>query len=304
LKKGFILTAIATVLFVLLINAAFQYSKSSSAYSQRVSEMIVSEKIGYIFDDITEDVTNIAGVNITQQQANLVLVDTFPATNITQNLALYENFVRGRYLSAELEATLLTPDGQQTNLTDLASQIIVQPFGMTYNYTNFSKNDLFIQIPYAQSSAIESDAYTYIWYNLSVSNGNLSDMNWTLNQPQTCILGTTGCMHFEMSVNDSSGQQNFSSYNFFDLTKTADYVNISFTNQNCWIDIWLGNKSGQSYLLDMEIHGCQVKSTIEFTFNSSSFWLYFPTKLKVRDLNYNTSKEDNIDLIITRVIKQ
>ncbi|MCX6776919.1 MAG: hypothetical protein NTY73_03050 [Candidatus Micrarchaeota archaeon] len=300
MKKGFILTAIATVLFVLLIDAAFQYSRSSSAYSQRVSEMIVSEKVGYIFDDITEDVTNITGINLTQQQSDLVLVDALPATNITSNLALYEDFVRSRYLSAELEATFLTPDEQQTNLTNLTSQIIVQPFGMTYNYTNFSKNDLFIQIPYAQSAAINK-----VYYNISVNGSNFTDfagITWNPS-PQPCSIGTIGCIHFYLEVDDGLNQKYTSAETLVDLNKTAGYLNISFVNQSCSIEMWMGNKSGQSYLLDMGIHGCQVKSVIDFNFNSSNFWLYYPMKLKVRDLNYNTSKEDNIDLIMTRLIK-
>ena len=302
MKKGFMLTAIATILFMLLIDTAFQYSKTSSAYSKRISEMIVSEKMSYTFDDITEDVTNITGITIVQRESDLILKDSFPATNISQNLARYENFIRWRYLSSELEATFLTSNEQQTNLSNLTSQITVQPFAMTYNYTNFSKNDLFIQIPYAQSGAIQ-----YIWYNISVNSGNFTNVsNITWNPyPQSCVVGTTGCIKFYLKVNDSADQE----YNYtyinptFDMTANAGHVNISFVNQSCWIEMWLGNVSGQQYLFNMGVHNCSVKTEIGLNLNTSNFWLHFPMKLKVRDINYNTSKEDNIGLIMTRLLR-
>ncbi|MCX6775824.1 MAG: hypothetical protein NT130_03185 [Candidatus Micrarchaeota archaeon] len=303
MKKGFILTAIATVLFVLLINVAFQYSKSSSAYSQRVSEMIVSEKVGYIFDDITEDITNITGLSITQQGYNLIFTDSFPGNGISDRLAYYEDFMRSYYLTPELEVTFLNPADQNISLNTLSSTITVEPFNMTYRYTDFAKTDLFIQIPYSQSAAIN-----FIWYNMSVTTGNFTDLSkikWD-PKPKHCDLGDPGCIKVYIRVNDSINQEYISTTDFdaFDPAgNPGGHLNIDFSNESCKMEIWLGHYSGEDYLMNLRIFGCQVRSEMGFTFNSTNFWLDFPTKLKVRDLNYNTSKKDQINIIVTKLLK-
>jgi hypothetical protein len=303
MKKGFMLTALATILFMLLIDAAFQYSNSSSAYSKRISEMVVSEKVSYTFDDITEDITNITGLSITQQESNLIFKDSFPGNGITDRLAHYEDFMRSKYLTPDLEAIFLNPADQNISLNSLSSTITVQPFNMTYEYTDFAKTDLFIQIPYSQSAAID-----LIWYNMSVTTGNFTDFSkikWD-PKPKHCNVGDFGCIRVYIKVNDSINQNYISTTDFdaFDPTgNPGGHLNIDFSNESCKMEIWLGHYSGEDYLMNLRIFGCQVNSEIGFTFNTTNFWLDFPTKLKVRDVNYNTSKKDDINLIITKLLR-
>jgi len=300
MKRGFMLTAITTILFLLLIEVTLQYARSSSSYSERVSEMLVSEKIGYTFDDIMDDITNITGLSITQQEANLVFKDSFPGSGITDRLGHYEEFVRQRYLTPDMEVVFLDPADQPISLSSLSSTITIEPFNMTYKYSDFAKTDLFIQIPYTQSTAID-----FIWYNFSVSTGNFSedvdDIKWT-PAPNSCTPGTQGCIRFYLKVNDSGGNEYISPYTTFDVTKQG-HLNLNFVSESCWIDLWVGPYSGEQYLLNLRIQDCQVRSEIGFTFNTTNFWLNFPTKLKVRDVNYNTSKKDAISLIITKLLK-
>lgn len=300
MKRGFMLTAITTILFLVLIEMTLEYARSSSSYSQRVSEMLVSEKVGYTFDDIMDDITNITGLSITQQEANLIFKDSFPGSGITNRLGYYEQFMRERYLTPDLEAIFLNPEDQQIALTDLSSTIVVEPFNMTYKYSDFAKTDLFIQIPYTQSAAID-----FVWYNISVPTGNFSDdvddIKWT-PAPKSCTPGTPGCIRFYLKVNDTGGHEYISPYTTFDVTKQG-HLNLNFVNESCWIDLWVGPYSGEEYLLNLRMQDCQVRSEIGFTFNTTNFWLNFPTKLKVRDVNYNTSKKDRINLIMTKLLK-
>jgi len=302
-KRGFMLTAVATILFMVLIETTLDYSKSSSSYSKRVSDMLVSEKLGYTFDDITEDITNITGLSITQQQADLIFRDSFPGAGITDRLAHYEDFMRARYLTPDMEATFLNPADQPISLNSLSSQITVQPFNMTYKYTDFAKTDLFIQIPYSQSTAID-----FIWYNMSVTTGNFTDFSkikWT-PKPKNCNVGDPGCIRIYIKVNDSINQEYISTADFdaFDVTgDPGGHLNIDFSNESCKMEIWLGHYGSEDYLMNLKVYGCQIKSEIGFTFNTTNFWLDFPTKLKVRDVNYNTSRKDSISLVITRLLK-
>jgi len=304
-RRGFMLTAVATILFMVLIETALDYSKTSSSYSKRVSDMLVSEKLGYTFDDVTEDITNITGLSITQQQADLVFKDSFPGAGITDRLAHYEDFMRARYLTPDLEAIFLNPADQNISLNSLSSTITVQPFNMTYKYTDFAKTDLFIQIPYSQSSAID-----FIWYNISVTTGNFTDFSkikWT-PKPKHCNVGDFGCIRVYIKVNDSTSPEPYISTVDFDaFDPTGDpggHLNIEFSNESCKMDIWLGHyATGGDYLMNLKIWGCQINSEIGFTFNTTNFWLDFPTKLKVRDVNYNTSRKDSISLVITKLLK-
>jgi hypothetical protein len=303
MKRGFILTAIAAILFILLLDIAFQYSKTSSSYSKTVSDIIVSEKIGYTFDDISEDITNIIGLSIMQNGANLIFTDSFPGAGITDRLGHYEDFMGQYYLTPDMEASFLNPVDQQISLNSLSSTITVEPFNMTYEYTDFAKTDLFIQIPYSQSAAID-----FIWYNMSVTTGNFTDFSkikWT-PKPKHCNQGDLGCIRVYIKVNDSINQEYISTADFdaFDVTSDpGGHLNIDFSNESCKMEIWLGHYGSEDYLMNLKVYGCQIKSEIGFTFNTTNFWLDFPTKLKVRDVNYNTSKKDAINLIMTRVLR-
>ncbi|QLJ52337.1 MAG: hypothetical protein Sv326_0162 [Candidatus Fermentimicrarchaeum limneticum] len=298
------LTAVATILFMVLIETTLDYSKSSSSYSKRVSDMLVSEKLGYTFDDITEDITNITGLSITQQQADLIFRDSFPGAGITDRLAHYEDFMRARYLTPDMEVTFLNPADQPISLNSLSSQITVQPFNMTYKYTDFAKTDLFVQIPYDKSNAIQ-----FVWYNMTITNGNfskdVSQIDWSPKPWPTCECtpGTPGCIRFYLRVNDSAGNEYISPYDTFSVDCRHSDLKIDFVNQTCWIAMWVGESVGEQYILNLKTQNCQIESEIGFTFNTTNFWLDFPTKLKVRDVNYNTSRKDSISLVITRLLK-
>jgi hypothetical protein len=274
---------------MVLINMAFQYSQSSSAYSKRISEMIVSEKVSYTFDDITEDVTRIVGFNITQRASDLIIADSLPASiNVTRNLALYENFTRNYYLTPEIEAKFRDKNNQPINLSALSSNISISPFNLTYGYTNFSKNDILIKIPSSQLGAIQ-----YTWYNLTVTSGNFSNFSsiaWN-SSPAPCSMN---CMNLYLVDNFAINQFNSTFNNTY-----SGYLNVSFVDQNCSLEIRVGNP----YILNLTNHGCSISSQIQLTLNTSNIQPHFPEKLSIRDINYNTSKTDNINVIVRRMLK-
>jgi hypothetical protein len=297
MRRGFMLTAVTVILFMVLIDTAFQYSKASSASSERISEMIVSEKVSYTFDDITEDVTKIVGLTVTQQASDLIIQDSMPGVNITNNLGLYENFLRNYYLAPEIEARFINANGQPITLNNLSDNISVSPFNLTYGYSDFGKNNILMQVPLSQTLGVQT-----MWYNISITTSNFSNVsNITWNPaPLACMQGSQGCMKFYMAINDSNGTQYIeSNYNFFSTTLSAAYLNVSFVNPTCWIGIRVGNQ----YLLNLTNNGCNVTTQIGFNFNTSNLDLNFPEKLSIRDINYNTSKKDNINVIVTKLLK-
>ncbi len=297
MRRGFMLTAITVVLFMVLIDTAFQYSKSSSAFSKRISEMIVSEKVSYTFDDITEDITNIVGLRVTQQASDLIIEDSMPGANITNNLARYENFVRSYYLTPEIEAKFMNANDQQISLNSLSTNMYLSPFNLSYGYQDFGKNNTLIQVPLSQSTGVQ-----YMWYNISVTSGNFSNVSgisWN-PPPLPCVPGTPGCMRFYLAINDSFNNQYIGdTYTYFDMTQRAGYMNISFVNQTCYMEIQVANQ----YLLNLTNHGCNITTYIGFNFNSSNLGVYFPEKLSIRDTNYNTLKKDNINVVVTRLLR-
>jgi hypothetical protein len=297
MRRGFMLTAITVILFMVLIDTAFQYSKSSSAYSERISEMIVSEKISYDFDDITEDISKIVGFTVTQQASDLIIQDSMPGINITRNLALYENFLRSYYITPEMELKFMNANGQPITLNNLSNNISVTPFNLTYGYSDFGKNSLLMQVPLSQSLGVQN-----MWYNISITSSNFENVsNITWNPaPLACMQGSQGCMKFYMAINDSNGTQYIeSNYNFFSTTLSAAYLNVSFVNPNCWIRVQVGSQ----YLLNLTNNGCNLTTQIGFNFNTSNLDLNFPEKLSIRDVNYNTSKQDNINVIVTKLLR-
>jgi hypothetical protein len=291
MKRGFMLTAITVVLFMLLIDTALQYSKNSSAYSKRISEMIVSNKVTYTFDDINQDVTSIFGVSITQKAPYLLIQDSMPASNITTSLGLYEDFVRNYYLPPEIEVKFLNSNEQPITLNKLSASIFVSPFNLNYGYDNFSKNNLLIQIPASQVGAIPN-----VWYNLTVTSGNF------FIPPDTITWGTLPagcCVILGVTIYDGAAVVPYNYSGIFNPTNSPPgYLNLSFVDENCSMEIQIGSQ----YLLNLTNHGCNISSQISFSLNDSNTRIYLPEKISVRDVNYNTSKKDNINLVVKKLM--
>jgi hypothetical protein len=168
MRRGFILTAITTILFMLLIDTTLQYSKSSSAYSKRVSDMLVSEKVIYTFDDVVEDVTNITGLRIERDEENITFFDHLPnQTPVMNNLKLYSDFINQYYKTKELEISWLDSFGNPVDLSDLESQIVILPFNFQYTYEDWGKRTLEITCPDANCSELERVELTYKFANVT-----------------------------------------------------------------------------------------------------------------------------------------
>jgi hypothetical protein len=99
---------------------------------------------------------------------------------------------------------------------------------------------------------------------------------------------------------------NFGIYQFnstFNNTYSG-YLNVSFVDKNCSLEIRVGNITGPyTYIFNLTNHGCNISSQIQLTLNTSNIQLYLPEKLSIRDINYNTSKTDNINVIVTRMLR-
>lgn len=310
-SKGFVIMLVTLVLFLILIGMALEMRMARSTVDNERTKTADVKKVLYSFDDIQEDVGNITGLRIVRNGTNLTIYDRLPAEyNVSTSLGAYEEFVEDYYNSPELEITFLDEGGNQMNLSDLPSELLIMPVNISYEYPNYGKKELRIECnnPPCTNSEIGRIDLAYVWSNASFNYdpvpGNESKYNWAPNALGPPCSGPT-CINFSLSIRDNMSRTYscpgpICSYTQFDTTGKST---LKIEGNPCWLTVQIGDSSGDIFVQvrahqpgneNAPCEGTTIDTQTSFNFTNYNYVLDFPARLRVRDINYNISKEDSI----------
>ena len=308
--KGFMMTLITLALFMLLIGLVLSMQTSRSAVDNERTKLAATKKVLYTFDDIEEDVANISGVQIVRNGTNLTIFDRLPTVyNVTDTLGAYESFIRSEYDSPEMEVSFMDEGGNLINLSELQPEIIIMPTNLSYSYPNYGKRELKVECnsPPCNNTEILQLNLVYNWTNASFDyapeSGNESKYNWAPDALGPPCSGST-CINFTLVITDNMSQTYscpgpICNYTQFDTTGKSK---LDIHGNPCWLAVQLGDSSGDIFVQlrahqpgnDDACDGTILATQTSFNFSVYNYVLNFPARLKVRDTNYNISKEDSI----------
>ncbi|MFH0714021.1 MAG: hypothetical protein V1722_05635 [Candidatus Micrarchaeota archaeon] len=226
MKKGFFFTLSALSLAFVIFTAI--------ALSQQTEvdpvPLLLSEKVSYAWEDVSEDILGVSGVNITKNDTVLILQDELPAPrDVPDYLGRYVSFVKQFYNTSDLNVYFYSGEGElisdfacfgKKSCTDNAVQFHILPANMTYTYPDWNKKLLDIVCYNTARSGFPACDFTpvtglNISINLTAVNFSCDPSVWndcTKDEIQWdhfdkvfgCSSGV-GCIPYYLTIRDASG---------------------------------------------------------------------------------------------------
>ena len=291
-SKGFIITVLVFFAFASLLALSSDFSEYQYARASVFSDAFQASKVLYAWEDIKEDVTRITQLNITIEGKNATFDDVLPATiDILALLNNYSAFVNQYYVGGDLNVKYLDPIGVEIGLDNLPSQITIFPWGITYGYPDQAKRELNIKSPVANVTAFVN--ITLI-INLTSASINQSDgFDW--NPYQKC-RPNKACLTFNVTIYDATSSLTSPEFEF-DLTRQSQ-AKVACVQPDgsgdCFIRFTVGEagNSDPQNVVRVELQKANVTISSRILFNNTGFYTNYLSKLRVNDVNFNTSRTD------------
>ena len=304
MRRGFILTLLSLVLFLMLVQAAVQVRTERLKSSGWAQTMMADRKILYASDDIAEDVKFAYGVRVVRSGSMLTFYDTLPANySVDRSLRGYNDFVQDIYRTPDLGFQFYDDTGNLISLDQMPFELVVYPYNLTYHYLDFGKRVL--EIYCAPSGPCEGTDINWVGFGYEFQNanftwipepGNESYYNWAPNFLGDCE-GDPNCINFTFTITDSQG------YVFKCPSEMCNYTQFTSGEKStldvhmtpCWFEIRLGDDN----IATLRLHepnnpnvlcNAVVDATTTINFSSSEYYLNLPGSVRVTDVNYNFTR--------------
>jgi len=212
MRRGFILTLLTLVLFMILVQMAVQLRTERSRVSSWTQSMMVDRKMLYTTDDIAEEAKYIYGVRLERTGTRLAFYDTMPANySIDRSLRGYRDFLLQKYLTADMSLQFYDRNRTAIDLTALDPSLITYPYNLTYRYGNNNKTVLSVYCAPSgpcRGADIESAELNYRFGSANFTwmpvAGNISHYNWNPRSLGNCT-GDPKCINFTLKLTDAAG---------------------------------------------------------------------------------------------------
>ncbi len=226
-RRAFFFTVSIISLAVLMLGALFIYHQAVLS----PVPALLAEKVVYTWEDIGEDLSSAAGINVTKVENLLEVMDEFPAPdNYSGTLANYASFVQQFYTSSDVSLGFYAANGQaitdfscfgKRTCSDNVVQFHILPFNITYQYPDLNKKQLDV-VCYEQADggfpacdfshvkalniSIRLTAMNFTCYPSVYNNCTHSNIEWnSFDKVFGCTSGD-GCINYSLTIQDNNSR--------------------------------------------------------------------------------------------------
>jgi len=288
MAKGFILAITTAMILVIVILYMQNFSANQTRDLDRISQMLVAEKVAHTWSDVRDDI-NIATLLLIEKNNNTVtFYDYLPAPSgtVSNFLSLYGKFVSNYYRTPDTDINFLSPDGTEMDLGNLPAKITILPFNIQYYYPDWAKRELFITVPSSNFSVLKGLNiylnFTNKTLDCTCTPGGCAKFDPPLKQ---CNLGEYGCVYLNLSISDKIGFYCQVVNQYVDFSKKSMW-NLHLSSGFIMIPMEI------PMVIDINLQDMEVNATTQLILNTSDFYISYLSKLAVRAVNYNTSRVD------------
>lgn len=222
----FTISVISLAVLMLLTLSLYQQVKLDPA------PFLLSEKMTYSWEDVSEDLSGAAGVNVTKIENSLRVIDEFPAPrNFSSTLATYASFVQRFYNGSDVSIGFYSSTGQaitdfscfgKRDCGDATVQFHILPFNITYQYPDLNKRELDVACYEQADNGFPACDFSHvralnISINLTAMNfscdpafyNNCTHSNLEWNNDFDKVFGCTsgaGCINYTLTIRDNSSR--------------------------------------------------------------------------------------------------
>jgi len=200
----------------------------------------------------------------------------------------------------------------------MKDDIVIQPWGFVYDYEDdWGKRLLRIRWPdeYEECeeegfcNALSALNFSFLFPNSSFvyspTPGNASRYKWSPDFTVPACGSLPDCMNFSLRITDNMSQVYSCPGPICNATgfRTNKKSTLDVSMVPCWMEITLGDTGGGKNIAEIRLHepgnpgvpcSRDTDVVIRFNFNTTDFYVVFPSKLMVRDINYGFEKRDRL----------
>ncbi len=224
--RGFFFT-LSILAFVLVILSAGILTQSAVI---NVVPFLSAEKVTYAWEDVSESIISVSGVNVSKNGNELDIQDELPSSrNLPDFIGRYVSFVRQFYNSSDLNVDFYSGEGQlisdfncfgKKNCGDNAVQFHILPANMTYTYPDWNKKLLDVvcyDTPQNGYPACDFAPITGLNISINLTAVNFScdprvwndctkdEIQWgKFDKVFGCSSGV-GCIPYSLTIRDANG---------------------------------------------------------------------------------------------------
>jgi len=296
MAKGFILAITTAMILVIVVLYMQNFSANQTRDLDRISQMLVAEKVAHTWADVREDISIAAMLLIDKNNNTATFYDYLPAPpgTVSNFLSLYGRFVEEYYETPDTDIKFLSPDGTPMDLGNLPARITILPYNLEYYYPDYdwAKRELFLDIPSQNFSFIKkvnmTMNFTNAQLNCTCTPGGPNACRKFTPDVSSCKQTTTYCINFTISVADYAGRYCNILDEQIDIGgKAVENLHV----EGSFVKIHLGPFDAEP-LIWVDIQGLQINATTQLILNTSDFYISYLSKLAVHAVNYNTSRVD------------
>ncbi|MEM4389362.1 MAG: hypothetical protein QXG98_01730 [Candidatus Micrarchaeia archaeon] len=310
--RGFLFALTVLIFFALLLSFVLAAKSAEGESAKRTAEARDARKIRFVFEDVREDFATNIGLTILQENNTLIFYDHLPANlNVPNALKAYDAFIQAYYLTPELSIAFLDEADNPINFATMSDDIIIQPWGIKYDYLDdWGKRVLRIEWPntsaYGALGALNlSFDFPNASFEYSPTPGNASHFKWSPDFTVPSCGNLPNCMNFSLRIKDNMSQVYSCPGPICNATgfRTNKKSTLDVKMVPCWMELTLGDTGGGDDIALVRLHepgnpgvpcSRDTDVVIRFNFNTTEFYVVFPSKLMVRDINYGFEKRDRL----------
>ena len=275
----------AIMLFSILLSLAVLNAQASR--SAELADYSSFVRIASAWGDVSDDVSTLAGLNVSRNSENLSFTDRLPASGIPARFAGLAALLSAHY-AIGLDVALSNASGAQS-FSGIAPPFELWPYGINYSYGNaWAKDALLIESPSNNYSALSSATLVVnasgLWF---AGNMDRSCSSWT--DYSACL---SNCFNLTLVLVDANGSVNRSTCTtFIPTAKNTLHVALANYSSSGWVEVSVG---ALPTLLNISFVNVSVATQVNFTLPSRAFRVYLPLNLSVADNYFNASKKERL----------
>jgi hypothetical protein len=293
-RRGYLFAITTVFMLVSLVVLLQSFTVHRIWAKEDLSQTLAGNRMTYAWEDIGEDVAWITDLKITVGDQNITFNDTLPAEyDIGAFLEIYSNFLDNYYVTPDFDIKFIAPDGTEMDLEDIDSKIKILPQNIEYGYPDFGKRELWVTVP-------EENASSIIGLNMHCTLKNayfncdpdlLGDCNkWA--PLAACKSNTVHRLYLNLSFTDAAGDYFMFPEHCFNIdSKSTANLDVLNVTAKYFIKIDVGPLPT---VIKVTLQNTEVDTLTSILLNTTEFYINYLTKLKTVDLNYNTSRVDQI----------
>ena len=264
---------------------------SSIEKANFVNEKIAAQRIFYTWMGVADNFQALINISIVKNETQVEFNDSLPATEdkIKNMLDRYQKFIDQYIEDPTIAIRCEDANGNEVNLNQTQSKIVIKPMNINYSWPNYGKNKLFIEIEPVNFSYVSNISIYVKLKNVDfnckppIPGASQDCEKWNPDNSVDDCTGIEYCLYLNLTFEDQAGRVFTFSEGKFNVDnspskKSVDNLNVINITSPYAIDIEVGPLPT---VINIDLHNTLVDTSTKLNLTTSEFYMDIAARLNV-----------------------